>query len=134
GDLVALGADVPRVVQEDADRLVVAHRVDVAGDVVVLDARGRAAADLDPVLGIRRRRAPAHDRVVLDRRVGAGVVDDDAALLVVVDHVVLDRARPGRRDRPLAEAHGDAVLAAAVARARIRRGRIDVTDGGDVVL
>src|SRR5262249_37346463 len=79
------------VEEEDAGGLEAVHGgvgVAVAGHLVVPDPGGGAVADLDAVLGDDAGRPGAGDGVAEDLGGRAGVLDQDAALLVAVDAVV----------------------------------------------
>src|SRR5207253_8498810 len=85
----------------------------VAGDGVAGHGRGGAAADLHAVLRDRGRVADPGDGTAHDRPSRAGVVEDDAALLVVGDGDARRVDGAGRGVRATAREAADAVLAAA---------------------
>src|SRR5439155_8060 len=85
----------------------------VAGNRVAGQGRGGAAADLDAVLRDRGRVADAGDHAARDRPSRAGVVEDDAALLVVGDGDARRIEGARRGVRAAAREDPDAVLTAA---------------------
>src|SRR6266481_65824 len=90
------------------------------------EVSNNSTPELDAILGDDIAQAFATDVVLSHQRVGAGVVDHDAALLVEVDQVVADGGRPDLDLESAADEDADTILAA-------EQRRIHVADLGDVV-